>query len=113
MMGLGLAVKIYVPLIIPNAFRIVFAIQWAVAGDNAIAFAATPEFINFVGSKGRLAHAHEVMALVYGNNNAINYRFAYLKKVIREEKSIQHIESWSIGSLRLTWWDRDELQIHK
>ncbi|KAJ5660001.1 hypothetical protein N7507_006452 [Penicillium longicatenatum] len=96
MMAVGLAViRIYVPQMAPQAFRTVFAIQWAVAGINALAFAATPESPNFLISKGRLPQARNVMALIYGKNNSIDDRLAYLNKVIREEQANKTLQSGS------------------
>lgn len=96
MMGLGLAViRIYVPQMSPKAFRTVFAIQWAVAGINVLAFAATPESPNFLVSKGRLAHARSVISLIYGKNNSIDDRLAYLNKVIQEEKANRALQTGS------------------
>ena len=44
MLGMGLGVvRIFVPNVSPQAFRIVFAIQWVVGGIAVIAFALTPE----------------------------------------------------------------------
>ncbi|KAJ5630819.1 MFS general substrate transporter [Penicillium longicatenatum] len=96
MMAVGLAViRIYVPQMAPQAFRNVFAIQWAVAGINALAFAATPESPNFLISKGRLPQARNVMALIYGKNNSIDDRLAYLNKVIRKEQANKALQSGS------------------
>jgi MFS family permease len=88
MLGLGLGiVRVFVPNIKEQAFRNVFAIQWIVAGIAVVAFAVAPESPNYLISKGRLNQAHKAMSTIYGSNNSINARLAFLVKVIREEQA--------------------------
>ncbi|KAJ5114233.1 MFS general substrate transporter [Penicillium angulare] len=83
MMALGLGIiRIYVPSMSPHAFRIVFAIQWAVGGLAIIGYAFAPESPNYLISKGRLLDAHRVMSLIYGKDNSIDDRLTYLKKTL-------------------------------
>ena len=88
MLGLGLGiVRIFVPNIKEQAFRNVFAIQWVVAGIAVVAFALTPESPNYLITKGHLKQARRAMSTIYGSNNSIDARLAFLVKVIREEQA--------------------------
>jgi uncharacterized membrane protein len=94
MLGHGLAiVRIFVPNIHEQAFRDVFAIQWAVGGIAVVAFALTPESPNYLINKGRIAQAYKVLGMIYGRNNSIDARLAYLAKNIREEQENKELHS--------------------
>jgi MFS family permease len=88
MLGLGLGiVRIFVPNIKEQAFRNVLAIQWVVAGIALVAFALAPESPNYLITKGHLNQARKAMSTIYGSNNSVDARLAFLVKVIREEQA--------------------------
>lgn len=94
MMCLGLGIiRIFVPDMAPQAFRNVFAIQWAVGGLTILMFAFAPESPNFLIAKERLSEAHKIMSMIYGKSTSIDDRLAYLTKVIREEQERQQLQS--------------------
>ncbi|RDW80047.1 hypothetical protein BP6252_04685 [Coleophoma cylindrospora] len=96
MQGLALGIiRIFVPSIQEIAFRHVFAIQWAVGGLATLAFALAPESPVFLINRNRLGDARKAMAKIYGSNNSIDARLAYLIKTIREEQSQMILESGS------------------
>ncbi|KAL3464430.1 general substrate transporter [Aspergillus heterothallicus] len=96
MQGLALGVvRIFVPNMDEQAFRNVFAIQWAVAGIFTIVCLLAPESPIFLINNGRVEEARKVMGKLYGSNFSIDDRHAYLVKTISEEQEQQRISAGS------------------
>lgn len=94
MQGVALGViRALVPNINPQAFRDVFAMQWAVGAIVMIAFALAPESPVYLITNHHLAKAHKVMTKIYGPNSDIDARLANLIKTIRDEQSQHELES--------------------
>jgi MFS family permease len=109
MLGLGLAiVRIFVPDVKERAFRTVFGIQWIVGGIAVLAFALAPESPNYLITKGRFKQARKVMRIIYGSDNSIDARLAFLVKVIQEEQANKELhvgtypECFKAGNLKRT-----------
>ncbi|KAL4969526.1 MFS-type transporter fmqE [Aspergillus stella-maris] len=95
MQGLALGiVRIFVPYTDEQAFRNVFAIQWAVGGIFAIACFLAPESPIYLINRNRTEEARKVMNKLYNRTN-IDDRLAYLVKTISEEQEQQRISAGS------------------
>jgi hypothetical protein len=91
MQGVALGIiRSFVPNTAQQAFRNVFAIQWAVGFLLILAFAFTPESPVYLINKHQLEKAHRVVTLIYGKGNDPDARLAYLIKIIREERHSEH-----------------------
>ncbi|OJJ60889.1 hypothetical protein ASPSYDRAFT_29409 [Aspergillus sydowii CBS 593.65] len=96
MQGLALGVvRIFVPNMDEQAFRNVFAIQWAVGGVFAIACFLAPESPIFLINAGRTNEAKKVMTKLYSSRFSLDDRLAYLVKTISEEQEQQRISAGS------------------
>jgi MFS family permease len=96
MQGVALGIiRALVPNVEPQAFRDVFAMQWAVGGIVMIAFALAPESPVFLITKNRLEQARSVMTKIYGPNNDVDARLANLIKTIRDEQSQHELDTGS------------------
>ncbi|KAL3477573.1 general substrate transporter [Aspergillus californicus] len=96
MQGLAMGiVRIFVPYTDEQAFRNVFAIQWAVGGIFTIACLLAPESPVFLVNSGRTDEARKVMQKLYSSSFRIDDRLAYLVQTISEE---QEQERMSAGS---------------
>ncbi|KAL2800974.1 general substrate transporter [Aspergillus keveii] len=96
MQGVALGVvRIFVPNMDEQAFRNVFAIQWAVGGIFAIACLLAPESPIFLINTGRVDEAKKVMQKLYSSNFSIDDRIAYLVKTISEEQEQERISAGS------------------
>jgi MFS family permease len=96
MQGVALGIiRALVPNVHPQAFRDVFAIQWAVGGIVMIAFALAPESPIYLITNNHLDRAHKVMTKIYGPNNDVDARLANLIKTIQDEQSQHELESGS------------------
>jgi hypothetical protein len=91
MQGVALGIiRSFVPNVAQQAFRNVFAIQWAVGFILILAFAVTPESPVYLINNHKFEKAHKVMTLIYGKDNDPDARLAYLIKIIREENHSEH-----------------------
>jgi hypothetical protein len=91
MQGAALGIiRSFVPNIAQQAFRDVFAIQWAVGLILILAFAVTPESPVYLINNHQYEKAHKVMTLIYGKENDPEARLAYLINLIREENHSEH-----------------------
>jgi hypothetical protein len=91
MQGVALGiVRSFVPNVAEQAFRDVFAIQWAVGFLLVLAFIVTPESPVYLINKNQFEKAHKVMTLIYGKDNDPDARLAYLIKLMQEENHSEH-----------------------
>ncbi|KAF7550516.1 hypothetical protein G7Z17_g5674 [Cylindrodendrum hubeiense] len=83
-LALGI-VRIFVPIVEESAFRNVIAIQWAVGGLSAVAWAVVPESPAWLISRGKFDAARKAMRQIYGSSNSPEDRYENLKHVIQLE----------------------------
>ncbi|KAL4765660.1 MFS-type transporter fmqE [Aspergillus foveolatus] len=96
MQGLAMGiVRIFVPNTDEQAFRNVFAIQWAVGGIFAVTCLFAPESPVYLINSGRVDAAERVMKKLYSSKFSIDDRLAYLVKTISEEQEQQRISAGS------------------
>lgn len=85
-------IRAFVPDTSPHSFRTVFAIQWAVGGLSAIAFALVPESPVYLVNRGRIDAARQTMNRIYFGNS-IDARLQELVQTIEEEQSEQRVQA--------------------
>ncbi|KAJ5771631.1 hypothetical protein N7520_002160 [Penicillium odoratum] len=91
MQGLGLGiVRIFVPYDDEQAFRNVFAVQWAVGFIALVAFTLAPESPVYLIRRGKIEEAKKVMGQIYSGHSNIDDRIAYLIMTMEEEKAQAH-----------------------
>ncbi|OJJ94631.1 hypothetical protein ASPACDRAFT_1877506 [Aspergillus aculeatus ATCC 16872] len=84
--GLGL-VRVFVPHTETQAFRNVFAIQWAVGSLALVGFALTPESPVYLIRRGKVEQAKKVLGRIYSMHSNAEDRIAYLIQTMVEEQS--------------------------
>lgn len=87
-------VRAFVPDITPHSFRTVFAIQWALGGLSAIAFAVVPESPVYLVNRGRIDAARRTMDRIY-SGNSVDARMQELVQTIEEEQTAQRNQQGS------------------
>ncbi|KAK6189353.1 hypothetical protein LQW54_013348 [Pestalotiopsis sp. IQ-011] len=92
-MALGI-VRAFVPDIAPHSFSTVFAIQWALGGLSAIAFAAVPESPVYLVNRGRLDAARRTLNRICAGNS-VDARMQELVQTIEEEQAAQRNQQGS------------------
>jgi MFS family permease len=85
-------IRAFVPDTSPHSFRTVFAIQWAVGGLSAIAFALVPESPVYLVNRGRIDAARQTMNRIYFGNS-VDARLQELVQTIEEEQSEQRVQA--------------------
>jgi Na+/melibiose symporter-like transporter len=84
MTGLGV-VRAFVPNIAEQAFRNVFALQWAVGGLPILLFFIVPESPHWLLLKGKTEDARKSFGRLYGKEASLDARVAHLNNVLRHE----------------------------
>ncbi|KAH8669049.1 general substrate transporter [Xylariales sp. PMI_506] len=93
-LGLGV-VRAFVPNVAEQAFRNVFAIQWAVGIPATLGAMFIPESPVYLISKGKTAEALKSMRRIYGKNGDAEARYAVLERTIQEEQVNSELETGS------------------
>ncbi|KAL5329517.1 hypothetical protein ACEPPN_003031 [Leptodophora sp. 'Broadleaf-Isolate-01'] len=84
MTGLGI-ISTFLPDISENSFRKVFALQWVWSGLILVIFSFLPESPVYLIKKNKLNKARRSMAKLYGADQNVDARLAYLRSTIEEE----------------------------
>merc|ERR1712098_970744 len=84
MTGLGI-ISTFLPGMSESAFRKVFALQWVWSGIVLAMYPFLPESPVYLIKKNKFEKARRAMSKLYGSNENIDARLAYLRSTIEHE----------------------------